>query len=220
MRLEVLLVLALLALGCGTKERGTPNASTATATTARAEHEHAARSGHEGHGTLPSTGVVPDTSLFLLTSTFTDEESRPFRFDSLAGKRTLMVMVYGSCETICPTLLEETKRIDASLTPAQRDRLRVIVVTFDPERDTPERLVALAAEKGLERPHFRFLRGSDADIRELATVLGVQYRRLEDGNFSHSAVITLLETDGRIIERIEGLGQSPVAVLTRLQEAP
>ncbi len=172
---------------------------------------------HEGHSALPAADVVADTSLFQLETTFTDEANQPFTFGSLAGKQTLVVMFYGSCETICPALIEETKRIDQTLTPTERERTRVVVITFDPEHDTPERLVALAASKGLLRPRWTFLRGNESATREIATVLGVQYRRLPDGNFAHSAVITLLDAEGRIVERIEGLGQSPVAMIDRLR---
>ncbi|KPD23790.1 SCO family protein [Idiomarina zobellii] len=52
-----------------------------------------------------------------------------------------------------------------------------------------------------------FLHGEDQDIRTLATVLGVRYRKRPDGDFDHSNLITVLDKNGVIEHRVEGLGQ-------------
>ncbi|MCZ7585378.1 MAG: hypothetical protein M5R36_19695 [Deltaproteobacteria bacterium] len=59
-----------------------------------------------------------------------------------------------------------------------------------------------------------FAAGSEDAVRETAAVLGIRYRRLPDGSFNHSAVISLLDKDGMIVERADGLA-APLEPLTR-----
>ena len=45
-------------------------------------------------------------------------------------------------------------------------------------------------------------------MRKLAAVLGVQYRAIENGDFNHSTVISLLDKDGRIAARSSRTGEA------------
>jgi protein SCO1/2 len=44
--------------------------------------------------------------------------------------------------------------------------------------------------------HWLVMRASPADVRTLAVLLGVSYRQLPSGDFDHSNIITVLDTDG------------------------
>jgi len=44
-------------------------------------------------------------------------------------------------------------------------------------------------------------------VRKLAAALGVQYRAIENGDFNHSTVISLLDRDGRIASRSSRTGE-------------
>jgi protein SCO1 len=46
-----------------------------------------------------------------------------------------------------------------------------------------------------------FASASESDARKIAALLGVRYRRLADGSFDHSSLITLLDSEGRVIAR-------------------
>src|SRR5690606_7643346 len=72
--------------------------------------------------------------------------------------------------------------------------------------DTPAKLKAYAASKGLERDGWHWLVGSPLQTRQLAALLGVQYRDLGDGTFAHSNVVTVLDREGVPVARLEGLG--------------
>lgn len=179
-------------------------------------HDHA----HMQHDDMAATAPASDTSLFQLTSAFTDQNERPFTFESLRGHPTLVVMFYGSCTTVCPILLDDAKSIDAEVDAAHREKLRVLLVTFDPARDTAERLRAMGAEKHFDLSRWSMLRGTDSSVRELSMVLGVQYRKLASGDFSHTALITLLDPEGRIVERVEGLHADHAALVARIAAMP
>ena len=65
--------------------------------------------------------------------------------------------------------------------------------------DTPERLKAYAGDHGLDLAHWTLYQGDDKAVRELAAALGVRYRRDATGGFDHSAIITILDADGKIV---------------------
>jgi protein SCO1/2 len=71
--------------------------------------------------------------------------------------------------------------------------------SLDSAIDTPERLKAYASEHGLDPVHWSLYHGDDKAVRELAAALGVRYRRDASGGFDHSAIITILDADGKIV---------------------
>lgn len=168
---------------------------------------------HEHPPSIASAAPALDgASLYQIESTFTDQDGRPFTLASLRGQPVLVAMFYTSCTTVCPMIIAEMQRIEAALPEADRATLRLVLVTFDSERDTPERLRAVAAERGLPTPHWTLARGDDDAIRELAMALGVQYRRIEGDAFVHSALVTLLDREGRIASQLDGV-DAPIAPL-------
>lgn len=151
---------------------------------------------------------LPDTSLFHLGGGWSDQTGAPFRFATLQGSPSVILMFYGTCQSVCPILIGDVLRLEAALTPATRARTRFVLVTFDPATDTPERLRALAAERGMDASRWALLRGGDDDVRALATVLGVQYSRVGPGEFTHSNVITVVDPQGVVARQLEGLRQA------------
>jgi protein SCO1/2 len=129
-------------------------------------------------------------------------------------------MFYGNCPYACPLLFSRLKRIQAALTPQARARLRVVLVSLDPEHDTPESLQKLAQAHGLDSSRWRLLRTGEDSVREVAAVLGIKYRPLKDGQMNHSTVITLLDKEGAIDMRVEGAESEAGALVARLNALP
>jgi protein SCO1/2 len=117
----------------------------------------------------------------------------------------LVTMFYTSCDGVCPMLAFTMRRVVAALPAEQRGRVRALMVSFDPERDSPQALQAFAKLHQLDSAQWLLARADEGDVRELAAVLGIRYRPLPGGVFSHSAVITLLDADGVVRARTENL---------------
>ena len=62
-------------------------------------------------------------------------------------------------------------------------------------------------------------RTDESSARQLAALLGVQYRRLASGEFNHSSTIELLDADGRIAARTGTLASVDPALLKALRAA-
>ncbi|MEZ4462498.1 MAG: SCO family protein [bacterium] len=139
-----------------------------------------------------------------------DRRAHRFPWKSSGGRDVL-----GSCRTACPTIIGDMKRIEAGLNPTAAAQTTFLLVTFDPKVDTPAELKHLE-EKFELGEHWVFLHGEPGSIRELATVLDVQYREISEGQFSHTNRITLLDHNGLIASKIDGLKQPSDALVTTL----
>ncbi|MBX5482844.1 MAG: SCO family protein [Myxococcaceae bacterium] len=169
----------------------------------------------------PSASAADEPSLFDLRTRLVDQHGQTVTLESLVdGHATLITMFYGSCHFACPMLNARVRRIEAKLPEADRAKLRILFVTFDPERDTVEALRKLEGvySAGQGAPRW-FLRPQDADaVAELAAVLGIRYRVMSDGTINHTSVITLLDGHGRVRGRMDGLDQPDEVLLRPLTE--
>lgn len=90
--------------------------------------------------------------------------------DETAGKVTLVFFGYTHCPDVCPVHMTNLAAVLPKLPDSVRERVRVVFVTTDPERDTPAVLGRWLA--GFDRT-FVGLRGSDADVERLERALRV-----------------------------------------------
>jgi|JI10StandDraft_1071094.scaffolds.fasta_scaffold241562_3 protein SCO1/2 len=162
---------------------------------------------------------LPGASIYQLDAAWTTQDGATVRLASLRGSAVLVLMFFGSCRSACPVLLTDIARLDAALPPPVRTQTRVLLVTFDPENDTPARLRALATTRGLDTTRWTLLAGRTGDVRALATLLGVQYTRTGNAMFDHSNVITLLDRDGVPRARVEGLSAPNAALIQATTQA-
>lgn len=144
-------------------------------------------------------------SLYELQIPLRDAAGRTIALDVDRGHPTLVSMFYGSCAVACPALIDHLARLAAELPADARRDVRILLVSFDPGRDTPARLTELARAHHLDA-RWTLAAADDADARALAGVLGIKYRAIAGGEFFHTTVVVALDRDGRPLARMEGLG--------------
>lgn len=154
---------------------------------------------------------LPGDSIYRVEARLTDQSGVSHTFADSAGHVRLATMFYASCGYVCPLLIEQIRRIEAQLDEAERARLQVLLISLDPERDTPQALAELATRRKLDTARWTLAQPAKADLRKLSAVLGVQYRKRDDGEFNHSSVITLLDAEGRVLAQTAQLGGEPDA---------
>jgi protein SCO1/2 len=151
---------------------------------------------------------------------FVDDSGRPVSLGDLRGRPVILTLFFSSCGYACPLLLGDMMRIRAGLTPEVRDRARLVLVSFDVRRDTPEKLAAFRQQRQLDDGYV-LLHADAAGVSELAALLGVKYKEEADGNFAHSNVITVLNPAGEIVhQRLglrDGLAEAAAAVMLAAQ---
>ena len=149
--------------------------------------------------------AASDRSIYQLDAAWTTDGGQPLKLGELRGRPVVLAMFFTSCGYACPRIVEAMKEIRQSLPPAARERARFILVSFDDERDTVAALRAYREVHELDAQSWILLRGAPGQIRELAAVLGVSYKKNAIGQFSHSNLITILNGEGEIIHQRAGL---------------
>jgi len=106
---------------------------------------------------LPSYGAVPSFSLV-------DQDGAKFDRAQLDGKVWVADFVFTGCSLACPRLTEEMAKLQKLV--AGNDKVRLISISVDPERDTPERLKAYAAGFRADARQWKFLTGPAKQIED------------------------------------------------------
>ena len=149
----------------------------------------------------PSLWAIQSNSVYQLKAQLTDQSGLMHDLDFLRGQPVLVAMFYTNCQTMCPMIIDAIRANEAALSSAEQARMRVLMISFDDQRDTVAALKATATERNLTSPHWTLARSDPKTVRRIAAALGVQYRRTDDGDYNHSSIISLLDPEGRIAAR-------------------
>jgi protein SCO1/2 len=150
---------------------------------------------------------LPENSLYHLTGTFTNQDAAEHRLDLYRDHPVMITMLYGSCRMSCPLLIDTMRAVERSLPEGERAQLRVLLVSIDHENDTPEALAKLASERRIDTSRWTLARADARTVRKLAALLGVQYRKLPEGGYNHSSIVTVLGPSGTIEAQSSIIGQ-------------
>ena len=189
----VLLISSLLPLGCNSPS--TTNNSTVTTTTTVTTQEN--------------NNAFSDLSIYNLPEVWTTQNGDDIALKELKGNVLVVVMIYTSCKTACPILIKDMreirKQVDTQI-PKTAKGVKYLLVSIDPETDTPEHLKAFAKENNMDDDQWLFLRSNEEQTREFAAVLAVNYKQISPVDFSHSNIISLFNIKGELVSQQEGLG--------------
>jgi len=142
---------------------------------------------------VQSLEKAPD---FVLESSTGDE----IRLSDFEGQIVMLYFGYTYCPDICPTTLFEVKQA-VELLGNRADDVQMIMISIDPERDTPERLAEYLA-------HFdeRFVgaTGTLEEVNAVATVYGIFYQKRNSGDaqlqytLDHTSTLVVIDREGHL----------------------
>lgn len=141
-------------------------------------------------------------------------DGKPFDAASLLGQWTFLFFGFTHCPDTCPATLGALREVHRRLGADPGAGARFVLVTVDPERDTPQVLRDYLAAFD---PAFIGVTGDAADIARLSAPLGVAYERLalatgQGYHMEHSASVLLLDPQARL-HGILSAPHSPPAML-------
>lgn len=167
---------------------------------------------------LPSgSQVLSGESLYQLESVWTSDRGQHLRLRELGGSTQVLAMVFTRCPTLCPTLVHDLKAMDAGMKAEARRGTHFVLVTIDPEHDTPKALREFRAHMGLDPNRWTLLCGKDSDTRELAAVLGFAYGKGDGRSYTHSNLVTVLDRGGVIVHQQAGINSDPMRALAAIE---
>lgn len=173
-----------------------------------------AMEGHEHHhhaGMTAETSPAPleGHSLYHMDSTWKNQNNLDTPFATLRGHPLVLSLVYTSCQYVCPMIVSDMKKIEAKLTPAQLQHTKFVIVSIDPDRDTPAQLKSFAKKRALDESRWVLLTGKPDQVFELANMLGVKYKKDSNGDFSHSNIVHIVNAEGVVKYQQVGTNVAP-----------
>jgi protein SCO1/2 len=129
----------------------------------------------------------------------TDQNGQRRTLEDFRGKLVFVFFGFTHCPDVCPTTLAEMAGIMKALGP-ESERLQVVFITLDPERDTPELLASFVPAF---HPSFLGLTGDQATIDKVAKDFKVFAQKVpgKDGKsytIDHTAGSYVFDAQGRI----------------------
>jgi protein SCO1/2 len=164
-----------------------------------------------------SAQSLSGSSLYQLESTWTNDRGERVKLKDLGGATEVMAMVFTRCPTVCPTLVHDLKAMDKSMPGGAHKGTHFVLITIDPEHDTPAVLREFRDRMGLDPQRWTLLRGSESDTRELTAVLGLAYGKGDGQNFAHSSLVTVLDRGGVIVHQQTGVGTDPMRAVAAIE---
>jgi len=156
-----------------------------------------------GNSSVPqaamTAGTVLDPPRALPTFSLIDQDNQPVTNASLNGRWTLLFFGFTNCPDVCPATLTQLAQLKKKLADLrENERPHVVLITADPERDTPEQLRTYVK---FFDPSFAGFTGSPADVERFTRELGVPVAisKTSEGAYTvdHSAAIFLIDRDAK-----------------------
>lgn len=165
----------------------------------------------------PQKKNTVEQSIYQVAGTWTDQHGEAIPLGKLAGKVQVTAMIFTHCGYACPKIIENMKAIEAGLPRSLKNKVDFLLISFDAQKDTSARLSRYADQLQLGG-NWTLLHGDMDQVRIMSMLLQVQYSPLEGGGFNHTNAITILDENGAVSRRIEGLDINIDGALAAVKE--
>ena len=168
-----------------------------------------------------SEWILPeDRDHFDLDFEMTDQNGQALTFGDLVGKPLAISFIFTRCPNpkMCPLITLTLAHLQRDLELANlAEDVTLVLLTYDPVYDTPERLRQYGLERGLQFSNAVMLRPDTEAFRQLLSEfqIGVDYQA--DGSIGHFIELLMVDHDGRFVRDYQGDVWDNVAVLEDLK---
>jgi protein SCO1/2 len=153
-------------------------------------------------------GAAPEASRLAVIRpapdfTLTTQDGAALRRADLRGKVVVVSFVFTTCNGTCPATTHRMGALAQALEQHglfKGDRVRLLSITLDPARDTPEALRRYMRLYDADPVHWTFLTGPPAQVRKVLSAWGMWARPAAGGQLDHPSRIFLVDPRGRIRE--------------------
>lgn len=152
--------------------------------------------------------TVPDITL-------TNQDGKKFTFNDYRGKALGITFIYRECPLpeFCIKMSKQFSDMANQIAadPESKDKIRLLSISFDPERDTPEKLRQyglgyLGPDARDDFTVWQLAVGTDKEVRAVADFFGLLYEKDASDNtkFNHSLVTAVISPDGKVANIFSG----------------
>lgn len=130
----------------------------------------------------------------VMPFTLIDQDGKPYGMEQLQGRVWIADFFFSNCPGPCPRMSSLMSDIQAQTKDI--DELRIVSITVDPARDTPEAMKAYAKRYGAIDGRWQFLTGPMEVLHRLASKDFMLFD--VDGSLQHSTRFALIDREGQI----------------------
>ena len=155
-----------------------------------------------------------DQDITRTQNTFLNQDSVKVEFPKIIkDKITLMAMVYTHCPDICPMTTHNLQLVQKRLPDDIKDNIKFVIISFDPNRDTPAVLKKFAEIRDITFDDWTLLSGDEQNTKEVMLKFDIKAIPADssyddDGELSYSVIhtdrISLIDQDGRLRANYKG----------------
>lgn len=155
-----------------------------------------------------------DQDISRTQNTFFNQDSVEVKFPELTkGKITLMTMVFTHCPDICPMTTHNMHLIEQKLPDEIKNNVKFIVISFDPDRDTPSVLKKYAELREYDFNRWSLLSGDKQNTKEVMLKFDVKAiftdsTYTDDGELSYNIIhtdrLSLIDQKGKLRNTYKG----------------
>lgn len=143
-----------------------------------------------------ASNSYPSDSIFWLKSEWVNQDAKKVKLSDLADSPSIVSMVFLSCKYTCPLTIQDMREMESLLEKAKLSKYRLVLISIDPENDTPQAMRAFMSSRKLNPQHWTILSSDPKSIREFAATLGFNYKKDEAIKFAHSMLTWVFDQDG------------------------
>lgn len=155
-----------------------------------------------------------DQDLTRTQNTFLNQDSAKVQFPKIIkDKITVLAMVYTHCPDICPMTTHNMQLVEKKLSAALKNKVKFIVISFDPNRDTPSVLKKFAEIRDINFDNWSLLSGDEQNTKEVMLKFGVKAIPTDSSyddygelsyNVIHTDRISLIDQEGKLRSNYKG----------------
>ncbi|WJH32233.1 SCO family protein [Paenibacillus sp. CC-CFT747] len=142
---------------------------------------------------FPHTPMGPATDFKL-----TNLQGQSTGLSDYDGKVRLVYFFWSTCPDVCSPTTYVLSQVQEKLKEKKAfgNKAEILSVSFDPDRDTPERLKEFSQTFKADPAGWQFLRGGKQETRDLAKQYGVSVIEEKDGSLTHTNAIFIVDKKG------------------------
>jgi len=132
--------------------------------------------------------------------TMTDQDGQPFELKNMLGKPTAATFIFTRCANpnMCPLQGIKMANLQKQIEKAGlSDKVNLLVFTFDPAYDTPERLKAWGKEQGIALTNAKLLRPDPREFGDFQYEYRFRAGATADGQITHKTDMMLIDHEGK-----------------------
>lgn len=164
-----------------------------------------------------AASLQSNISVYQFDANWTTSKGEDFKLSELTGNKQVIAMIYTDCPHVCPVIVDTMKQVQERLADTKQDNTGFVLISFTPEKDTPEVLAKYAQQYELD-DDWTLLQGSELDTRIFANLIGMKYKVQIDGVVDHANTLSVFDEAGALIKTLRGVHSEIDNIVDTLQD--